>query len=245
MFGAYCPLFPLHQLTEIIQYYKEIMMFHIQKPIQIKLLFILTISILILLSACNTDTNTLKTWSQIYLLPGETAIRTKDFCFYIGSDAKAKDQIIVAIPEELYPLLIADPVWSMPPGIELKTANISLEPCAIEWTDGDTKYSTTGAKLLIEYEVSSENSATAGKGDIFIKFNNLNTLKGDYIFYIDTSTTPKANPELDEWKLNNVVIFKDAAEKEAATKKGNFIGVMVLIGIAAVIIIVIWVVKKL
>jgi uncharacterized integral membrane protein len=221
------------------------MMFHFPKPMQIKFLFILTLSILLLLSACNTDTNTLKTLPQIYLLPGETAIRTREFCFYVGSDAKAKDQTILAIPEILYPQLIADPIWSMPQGIELKTANISLEPCTIEWSDGDTQYSTTGTKLLIEYEVSSENSAAPGKGDIFITFNNLNTFKGDYIFYVDTLTTPKANPGFDTWQLNNVVKFTDATEKDAAINKRNGMGVVVLIGIAAVIIIVIWVVKRL
>jgi hypothetical protein len=245
MFGAHCPFISLHPISEIIQYNQETMMFHLPKPMQLKFLFFLTLSILVLLSACNTDTNTLKTLPQINLLPGETAIRTKEFCFYIGSDAIAKSQTILAIPEELYPQLIADPVWSMPQGVSLKTANITLKPCAIEWTDGDTQYSTTGTKLLVEYEVSSENSAAAGKGDIFVTFINLNTLKGDNTFYIDTSTTPKANPEFDKWKLNNVVIFKDASEKEAAINKSNGIGVLVLIGIAAVIIVVIWVVKKL
>ena len=214
------------------------------RPIQLKLFLFVTVFLLLFPSGCTSDISNLATYPYIYLLPGETTIRTNEFCFYIGSDAKPIDQTIVTISEELYPALLADPDWSLPKGIEVNTSEITLEPCLVGWNDGDKEYTAPGANLLITYEVSADPTATAVEGDISISFHNLNTLKGENVFYIESLTSPKANHG-DNWQLNQVTIFATAAEKEAAITKANVMGAVVVAAIIVVIIFGVWAVMKL
>jgi hypothetical protein len=89
------------------------------------------------------------------------------------------------------------------------------------------KYTVPGAAMVIDYEVIADKSAVAGKGEISIIFENLSLFKGDNIFYVQKNVgsgcllAPKANSNVEAWKLNDVVVFANADEKEAATTKSN------------------------
>jgi len=224
---------------------KEFQMSISQQLFSKKIIFLILMPLLLLLGGCSTDTNNLETLPQIYLLPGETATRTKDICFYIGSDARPKDQTVVNIPIELYSELFSDPVWSIPQGVETNTSEITYSPCMIAWNDGEMEYSVPGAQFSVSYEVSASTSAAPTEGNITISFEKLNALLGGNIFYVDTLTTPNVNSDGDVWQLNQVVIFSDAAQKEAAIKKDNTTGALVVAGLIVVIIIAIWAVRKL
>ncbi|PKO13050.1 MAG: hypothetical protein CVU39_21170 [Chloroflexi bacterium HGW-Chloroflexi-10] len=209
-------------------------MFHFHKKTLIKITAFFSFAFFLLCSGCvPEEENRL----EVYLLPGETTTRIKAFCFYIGNNAKPKDQLIRSIPAAAYPLLTADPVWSMPQGLEVKTSSFTFSPKLIEWSD-DMKYSVLGTKLTIEYEVSADASATAGKGAISVSFANLNLFRGEDIFYIQENCLlpPKANPTLETWKLNNVVVFANAAEKESATTKSNINYILAGVVVVALII---------
>ena len=215
------------------------------RTISKKIIISILMPFLLFLGGCSTNTNNLETSPLIYLLPGETATRTKEICFYIGSDARPKDQTVVNMPIEVFSEIFSEPVWSMPQGVEIKTSEITYSPCVLAWNDGEFEYSVPGAKFTVSYEVAASSSAAATEGNISISFNKLNALRGGNIFYVDPLTTPKLNSDGDQWQLNQVVIFTNAAQKEAAIKKDNTMGIVVVAGLIAVIIFAIWAVRKL
>ncbi len=183
-----------------------------------------TLAVMLFSSGCIPEE---KNRPEIYLLPGETATRTDSFCFYIGTEGKAKDQKILNIPSSIMSELVADPVWTMPQGLSVKTSTINILPYIVSWEADSMKYTAPGAAMVIDYEVTADKSAVAGKGEISIIFENLNLLKGDNIFYIQKNvgsgcfSSPKANPDSEAWKLNDVVVFANADEKGSATTKSN------------------------
>ncbi len=167
-----------------------------------------------------------KNKSEIFLSPGETAMRSKNFCFYIGTGGKIEDQKTLNLTSSILTELIADPVWFIPQGISIETSTIDVYPTTIKWRNSGMEYKAPGVRIDIDYEVTADTSVSAGKGEIFIEFENLNLLKGNnYIYMTEDGSCygnePIANTEFQAWKLNNVVVFENAEEKESATKESN------------------------